>query len=215
MTTLLTMDAIGPADRARVGGKAWALAALHRRGVSVPPAVVVPVDALEQFLRDNGLWERAASRADPGLQADILRGRLDPELAGALRTGAARLGSQLVVRSSGVDEDGEADSFAGQYQTVLGVAPGDETESAILQCWASAWSERAVAYRTQRGIDGPPEMAVLIQPLVVPRCAGVMFTINPLTGSWREMTVEAAWGLPSSALRMRPRHWSICRTAAK
>jgi pyruvate,water dikinase len=173
------------------------------------------VGAYRQYLKAGGLWARAESGGDPQLEADILGGTLDPVLAGALRTAVAGLGSQLVVRSSGVEEDGERESFAGQYDTVLGVAPGDETEAAVLRCWASAWSARAVAYRGRQESSMVPAMAVLIQPLVVPRCAGVMFTINPLTGSWREMTIEAAWGhgeavvsgavVPDSYVVRRPR----------
>ena len=194
MDTLRQMAEIGPEDQAQVGRKAWTLAELRRRGVPVPPGVVVPASAYQSFMERHRLWKRAAAGGDGQLQADIMAGSLTPELAGALRTEAARLGSLLVVRSSGVEEDGDRDSFAGQYETVLGVAPGDETEAALLRCWASAWSPRAVAYRAARGSSAVPRMAVLIQPLVRPRCAGVMFTINPLTGSWREMTVEAAWG---------------------
>jgi pyruvate,water dikinase len=194
------MAELGPATRTEVGSKAWTLAELGRHGVPVPPGVVVPVDAYLQFMESNRLTKRAAAGGDERLAEDILRGTLSPELAGALRVEAARLGSRLVVRSSGVEEDGGLESYAGQYDTVLGVAPGDETEAAVLRCWASAWSQRAMAYRVDRGEVRPPRMAVLIQPLIVPRCAGVMFTINPLTGSWREMTVEAAWGQGDSVV---------------
>lgn len=189
---LLRLDQISPRDRARVGGKALGLARLARAGLPVPGAVVVPVEVFQRFLRDNGLWERAL-RGDPDLHAAIPEGRLDPAFAGTLRTAAAHLGRRLAVRSSGVDEDGEKNSFAGQYETILGVSPGDDTERALLACWASAYSPQVIAYR-----DGPPPpggMAVVIQQMVAARCAGVMFTINPLNGSWREMTVEAAWGL--------------------
>ncbi|MFT4979764.1 MAG: pyruvate,water dikinase, partial [Myxococcota bacterium] len=189
---LLRLDQISSRDRDRVGGKAVGLARLDRAGLPVPPAIVVPVAVFTRFLRDNGLWERAL-QGDPTLHQDIPGGRLDPAFAGALRTETARLGPRLAVRSSGVDEDGEKSSFAGQYDTHLGVAPGDATEAALLSCWASAYSPQVIAYR-----DGPPPpggMAVVVQSMVSARCAGVMFTINPLSGSWREMTVEAAWGL--------------------
>jgi len=189
---LLRLDQIGPRDRERVGGKALGLARLARAGLPVPSALVVPVAVFRDFLRSNGLWERAL-RGDPTLHDDIPRGHLPPGIAGQLRTAVAHLGRRLAVRSSGVDEDSVTASFAGQYDTHLGVAPGDATEKALLACWASAYSPQVIAYR-----DGPPPpggMAVVIQSMVDARCAGVMFTINPLNGSWREMTVEAAWGL--------------------
>jgi len=215
MTNLLTMDAIGPRDRPRVGGKAWALAQLRRRGVPVPEGVVVPVEAYRSFLELNQLDGRAAAGGDSQLAADILNGRVDPRLIKALERATVKLGGALAVRSSGVEEDGGKDSFAGQYQTVLDVSPGEAVVAALLQCWSSAYSDRAMAYRAQRTRDVLPAMAVLIQPMVHPRCAGVMFTINPLTGTWREMTVEAVWGpgeavvsgevVPDSYVVRRPR----------
>jgi phosphohistidine swiveling domain-containing protein len=188
------MGSIGDGDRSRVGAKAWALARLHRSGVSVPSGVVIPVEGLQEFLESNGWSERARSGGDPSLQRDIRAANLSTDLRTAVQAAVAQYGEQLVVRSSGVDEDGPVDSFAGQLDSVLGVAPGAQLEAAILRCWASAWGERAQAYRARRGHAGPLSMAVLIQPVVHPRCAGVMFTVNPHTGSWREMSVEAAWG---------------------
>ncbi|MCK6505861.1 hypothetical protein L6R53_21150, partial [Myxococcota bacterium] len=117
-----------------------------------------------------------------------------------LRDAAARLGPPndllLAVRSSAVDEDQGGASFAGQYLTLLGVRPGPGLDDAVLRCWASAWSPAAAAYRRARGRKGiaAAPMAVVVQRLVQPRCAGVMFTVNPATGSWRELVVEAAWG---------------------
>ena len=191
--SLLRLDQIGPRDRGRVGGKAVGLARLARAGLPVPPTLVVPVEVTQRFLKSNSLWGDAA-RGAPGIAQRILEGELDPDFAGELRAEAARLGELLAVRSSGVDEDGAAASYAGQYESFLGVSPGDATEHALKACWASAYAERVMAYR-----DGQPPtpggMAVVIQALIDARCAGVMFTINPLNGSWREMTVEAAWGL--------------------
>ena len=190
---LLTFDEAGARGRAEVGGKAAWLARLAAAGLPVPPGLVVPVEVFRDFLERNGLWD-AARRGDPGLDAAILAGRLDPAFAGRLRTEAARLGDRLAVRSSAVDEDERESSFAGQYETVLGVSPGDETEAALLRCWASAYGQRARAYRKGEVIS-PAGMAVIVQRLVDARCAGVLFTVNPVDGSWREMTIEAAWGL--------------------
>lgn len=195
---LLPFDKIGPRERERVGGKALGLARMCAAGLPVPPGFVVPVEFLRAFLEDNGLWERAR-RGEPGLDEAILSGRLDPSFAGELRHAAAELGDRLAVRSSAIDEDGEQASFAGQYASVLGVTPGDETEAALLACWASAYGARVRSYR--RGEAGDPAgMAVIVQRVVRARCSGVMFTINPLNGSWREMTVEAAWGMGESVV---------------
>ncbi len=190
---LLPIAELSAQDRERVGGKALGLWRLCAAGLPVPPGFVVPVEVFRDFLEQNRLLD-AARRGDPELDAAIRAGRLDPGFAGELRRAAAQLGERLAVRSSAVDEDGARSSFAGQYESVLGVAPGDETERALLACWASAYGPRVRAYR-----QGPPStpacMAVIVQRVVSARASGVLFTINPLNGSWREMTVEAAWGM--------------------
>lgn len=190
---LLPFDQLSPRERDRVGGKALGLARLVERGLPVPPGFVVPVEVFRAFLEQNGLWD-AARRGDPGLEQAVLAGRLDPGFAGELRRAAAVLGERLAVRSSAVDEDGAQASFAGQYESVLGVSPGDETEAALLRCWASAFGPRVRAYRA--GASGAPAgMAVIVQRVIRAKTSGVLFTVNPHTGSWREMTVEAAWGM--------------------
>ena len=198
---LLTFNEAGARGRAEVGGKAAWLARLASAGLPVPPGLVIPVEVFRSFLERNGLWD-AARRGDAGLDEAILAGTLDPDFAGRLRAAAARLGDRLAVRSSAVDEDERDVSFAGQYETVLGVSPGDETEAALLRCWASAYGPRARAYRKGEVIS-PAGMAVIVQRLVDARCAGVMFTVNPVDGSWREMTIEAAWGLGEAVVSGR------------
>lgn len=198
---LLSFDEVSARGRADVGGKAAWLARLASAGLPVPPGFVIPVEVFRSFLEQNGLVD-AARRGDAGVDEAILRGRLDPVFAGQLRTAAARLGDRLAVRSSAVDEDDRDASFAGQYETVLGVSPGDETEAALLACWASAYGPRALAYRRGEAIP-LAGMAVIVQRLVQARCAGVLFTVNPVNGSWREMTVEAAWGLGEAVVSGR------------
>jgi len=193
VTPLISLDEPAAQNPSIVGGKAAVLSRLLDAGLVVLPGIVVPAHSLDDFLAEKG-WTERADHGDPTLSDDIRASRLGPKLAGALRSAAAELGDRVVVRSSGLDEDGETASWAGQFETVIGVQPGDETESAILACWASAFSARAAVYQDHHGEMGRVRLAVLIQMLAEPRCAGVMFTVNPLTGSWREMTVEAAWG---------------------
>jgi pyruvate,water dikinase len=198
------------ADRRRTGGKAAALAALASRGVPVPPGVVVPPEAMEAVLRKAGLLE-AARAGDPAVAEALRSAPLPRGLGRALDQAARRLGGALAVRSSGVGEDGAEASHAGQYDTVLGVTGADALRDAVRQCWASAFATRALAYRG-RG-TGLPRMAVLVQRMVDPVCAGVLFTINPASGSWREMTVEAAWGLGDAVVSgaVVPDHYRVKR----
>ena len=151
----------------RVGGKAAALARLKAAGVPVLRGLIIPVEVFDGFLADQVQNVARADRSDR-----IRSGTLPPDLAGDLRAQVAKLGDRVVVRSSGLDEDGAESSWAGQFETVIGVRPGDETEAAILECWASAFNERAVAYQARKGGTLRPRMAVLIQPVVEPRCAG-------------------------------------------
>ncbi len=166
--------ATAPAER--IGGKAGALRRLLDRGLPVPESWVLPVDALDTVLAANNL------RPD------------DPDIAARLRVATIPFpllapAPVMAVRSSALGEDGKEHSFAGQYASVLGVLPSGLAD-AVRAVWASA-----AGAQSYRGSSRIASMAVLVQSMVDARCAGVMFTIDPVSGSWREMVVEAAWGL--------------------
>ncbi len=214
---LVALEDVTPEDGRRVGGKVLPLARLAADGLPVPGAVIVPVEAFEAALDEAGLLPlaRTVAREGESAAAEALRAgleglRVPAALAGALRRAVERLGGVVAVRSSGIDEDGRTRSFAGQHRTVLGVGPTEVAE-AVRQCWASLYSPRALAYRGGRG-PAPGALAVLVQRLVDPRVSGVLFTINPMTGSWREMTVEAVWGLAEGLVagQVTP-HWYLVR----
>jgi phosphohistidine swiveling domain-containing protein len=213
---LLSLSEIHSTDRAQVGGKALHLAALRRARLPVPDAVVIPVAALEAFLRAHGLWHDAQQlRTKPRkVAAAALRSAIKaaPLSSKALRKWVVRLGGHVAVRSSSVAEDGVTKSFAGQHDTVLGVGQ-DGVEAAVKTCWASLYSDAALAYRKQ---GPPPEMAVVVQRLVDPVVSGVLFTVNPMNGSWREMVAEATWGLGEGLVsgQVAP-HWFLVRRPRK
>jgi pyruvate,water dikinase len=203
---------------AAIGGKARQLARLSAAGLPVPPSAVVLPDDFARALRAAGLYERAEAvargEADEGL-CDAVRALSPTEAQRARWVRAARaLGDRLAVRSSGLDEDGAEHSFAGQHETFLGVAP-HEVPDKIVACWASLYAPRALAYRRGRG-PAPGALAVLVQQQLAPESAGVMFTINPLNGSWREMVVEAVWGLGEGLVsgQITP-HWFLVRRPRK
>jgi pyruvate, water dikinase len=104
------------------------------------------------------------------------------------------IGGPLAVRSSAVDEDGADASFAGQHLTLLNVPSADELTPALRQIWWSANSDSAITYRKRVGLFTRPSVAVVVQRLLDPETAGVMFTQNPVTGADERM-VEASWGL--------------------
>ncbi|MFK7928567.1 MAG: PEP/pyruvate-binding domain-containing protein [Myxococcota bacterium] len=215
-SAILSLSQVRPTDRSRVGGKVLPLARLAADGLPVPPAVVLTTDVLLAVLRDQDLLADAelASGGDAAACARLhssLRSASVPDaLLDELRGLPSRLGGPVAVRSSGVAEDGEEQSFAGQHHTSLGIG-ADGMLDAVRQCWASLYAPGALAYRGGAGPD-VAGMAVLVQRLIDPHVAGVLFTINPVNGSWREMTVEAVWGLAEGLVsgQVSP-HWFVVR----
>ena len=155
---------IGLADAPEVGGKAASLGSLLAEGARVPDGVVLP----------------------PGFGASSSEARRT-----ALADAAAELGAgPFAVRSSGVSEDGAVHSFAGMYETVLDVAPGD-LSAAVDRCLASARADRVVDYDPGDGVV----MAVIVQRMVRPVAAGVALTADPVTGDRQTSVVTAVRGL--------------------
>jgi pyruvate,water dikinase len=188
-------------ERREIGGKAAALAALQTvrgpGGVApeVPRWIVLSTRVFETFagpvLAQTGdtASRRAAVRAieqPPEVTMALMRCLCE-----------AGLGRTVAVRSSAAAEDGADASFAGQYESVLGVpleADGAALWDAIRRVWASTLSEHAAAYDEAHGGAGP-SMAVLIQDMVEPVASGVAFDADPVTGARDTVVVSAVWGL--------------------
>jgi pyruvate,water dikinase len=103
------------------------------------------------------------------------------------------------VRSSAVDEDSITASFAGQHETYLNIVGADAIMQAVIRCWDSARSERALEYRRQQGLSVErPQIAVLVQQLVAADVAAVVFSANPITSNRDEVMINASWGLGES-----------------
>lgn len=186
---LVDLGDLAPADAAWAGRKAAVLGGLARAGFTVPEGVVLTVDAFEAFRVANRLAADAAPE-------DVAAASLPDGVADALRTAVDRFGgAPLAVRSSAVAEDLPDASFAGQYETVLGVSGPDAVIEAVRRCWTSAFSKRVAAYRATRGDGDPPGMAVLIQRLVAAEAAGVAFTADPVSGDREAVIVSSVRGL--------------------
>lgn len=186
---LAAFDDAAALDPALVGRKAANLARLAAAGLPVPLGVVVTAEACGRILDACGLGpdptpEQVAACPVPGDLRDQLERALAP-------FGEA----PLAVRSSGLAEDLAGASYAGQYETVLGVRGADAVADALRICLASAFSGRVTAYRaTTREASAAP-MAVLVQRLIDADAAGVAFTANPSTGDRDEVHVSAVRGL--------------------
>ena len=120
------------------------------------------------------------------------------DLAAAITGPLARLGEQdaYAVRSSATAEDSPAASFAGQHDTYLNIVGPAAILEHISRCWASLFTERAVIYRLRNGLDHRKvQMAVVVQQMVFPQAAGILFTADPVTGNRKVVSVEASFGL--------------------
>jgi pyruvate,water dikinase len=153
---------------------------------------------------------------------------LPPWLADAVAAAHARLtertgrGAALLVavRSSAVSEDGHAASFAGQYETYLGVSGVDDVLLHIRRCWSSGFSAHALSYRRRFGGPSPVrvhDLAVGVLELVDARSAGVAFTLDPVTGDRSVLVVEGNWGLGESVVSglVTPDHWTVDRASGR
>lgn len=194
-TTALVLPLADPAaDLDSVGGKGASLARLAAAGLPVPDGFHLTTHAYRRFV--EGIEARigeALRGDDPAavIAAEFARRDVPPEIAAAIR--AALPPGPVAVRSSATAEDLPDLSFAGQHDTFLDVA-GDDVLDAVKRCWASLWTERAIAYRARNGITDVA-LAVVVQKVVPADAAGVLFTANPVTGARDESVVNAAPGL--------------------
>lgn len=189
MDGVIRLEESAALDPAVVGAKAATLAQLRRAGLPVLDGVVVSAGSVTRLL--SRILRSSEAQED---RVKAIEGAVfDEGLAEQIHRHTSGFSGPFAVRSSGLQEDGAAASWAGQFESVIGVEAGPALERAVLRCIASMYTERSVTYRAHHQAPDPA-LAVLIQPIVEPVCAGVMFTVNPLTGSWREMTVEAGWG---------------------
>jgi phosphoenolpyruvate synthase/pyruvate phosphate dikinase len=199
----------GVADTALVGGKAMGLQRLMDASLPCPPAFCVTTAALDGYLDERGLRERLGAliaalpdeRAQRELRSIAFEEELPGDLVAGLDEAIERLGARLpgvelvAVRSSAADEDSGSHSFAGLHETQLGVRLTG-VGAAVRKCWASLWSEAAIAYRRENGLPvAETTMAVVVQALVPAKASAVVFTANPLTGDPGEVLVHATCGL--------------------
>ncbi|GAA1762818.1 rifamycin-inactivating phosphotransferase [Luedemannella helvata] len=207
------LDEVDAARVALVGGKGAHLGELSRMtDVRVPAGFCVTTDAFRRVMAEApGLDDevRQLSRLEPDdreaistLSARIRRTiegiPVPGDLAAAITGAHARLGAEgaYAVRSSATAEDLPAASFAGQQDTYLNVAGPAAILHHVSRCWASLFTERAVTYRRRNGIDDRAvRMAVVVQRMVFPRAAGVLFTADPVTGNRKVTSIEASPGL--------------------
>jgi len=164
-----------------VGGKAYGLSRLQAMGLAVPAAFVVCHASAEDFPADLH-----SSYRNQG-------------------------GGSVAVRSSALGEDGSEASFAGQYETVLNVQGEDALERAIAQCVESAGSERAANYQREKLGESISTMNVVVQRMIDARCAGVVFTADPVSARRDILVIDAVEGLGEALVsgEATPDHFEV------
>jgi pyruvate,water dikinase len=220
------------------------LGQLASTGWRVPDGYVVTAGALEGWLPGpaRAALERlfnAPVRPDHGdhahlawlaeharqlIEGEPLPARLEDAVAVAHARLEERTGRgaalRVAVRSSAVREDGASASFAGQYATYLGMSGIAEVLAHIRKCWASGYSAHALAYRRRFGGAGPlraHDLAVGVLELVDARSAGVVFTLDPVSGERGRLIVEANWGFGESVVsgQVTPDYWAVERGSGR
>jgi phosphoenolpyruvate synthase/pyruvate phosphate dikinase len=176
-------------DEAIFGAKATGLGQAARAGLPIPPGIALAGE----------LTEAVAAGQDSAI--------------GEVMQAARFLTGPLAVRSSAVGEDSASASFAGQHLTLLNVPSSADLSAAIRQIWWSANSDSVITYRKRVGLFDRPSVGVVVQALLNPEVAGVMFTQNPVNGA-DERVIEASWGLGEAvvAARVIPDHFRLDRS---
>ena len=210
---VLDFQEIDQTQVAIAGGKGAQLGELSRiEGVRVPAGFCLTTDAFQRIMAEApSIDERldrlsclepddreAVSTVSGAIRETIEATAIPEELAAAIEHSLAPLGSQaaFAVRSSATAEDLPTASFAGQHDTYLNVVGPAALLHHVRRCWASLFTERAVTYRLRNGVDNRKvRMAVVVQQMVFPQAAGVLFTADPITGNRKVAAVEASFGL--------------------
>jgi pyruvate,water dikinase len=206
-----------------VGGKNANLGEMVGAGIRVPPGFAVSSQAFQFHMDNTGLWEmvtgslkdvspddiKAISGAGHSIRQSILSTPMPEDTKEEIlaayhalcdKVGIANL--PVAVRSSATAEDLDEASFAGQQDSYLWIWGEREVIGATHKCWASLFTDRAITYRMRAGF--PHEKVLIsvgIQKMVNSRAAGVMFTLDPVTGDKSKITIDANWGFGESIVQ--------------
>ena len=230
-TTKLTLPFgdVGRAALPVVGGKAANLGELVRAGLPVPPGFCVTTAAYDLVAQGAGLGPilDALAKTPPddtprlaelaaAARTGLLEARVPDAAAQSITAAYQELGNgtsvPAAVRSSATAEDLPYASFAGQQDTYLNVVGEGSVLEAVRSCWASLWTDRAVAYRASNGIDHRgARLAVVVQQMVESTVSGILFTANPLTGRRRQAVIDASPGLGEAVVSgaVNPDHFVV------
>ncbi len=221
-------------DRKRIGGKGFALATMSKQGFNIPDTLCVTSDLYDEYVTRTGLRERILlelHRKDfqemrweeiwdcaTRIRNMFLRIPIPSEIEANFRETIASQfsGKSVVVRSSAPDEDTATSSFAGLHESYLNIRGTDAIVEHVRKVWASLWSDAALLYRQELGLDvEKSSMAVVIQEIVVGDRSGVVFSENPNDRS--QGVIESVYGLNQGLVdgAVEPDRWIVDRIKRK
>ena len=230
MNWIVSAENINQADRSRVGGKGYALALLAKGGFAVSKTLCVTSETYQEYVSRTGLRERIMLELNRKAFKDMrweeiwdcatrirnmfLRKSIPQEISAELKEAirAAFKGKAVVVRSSSPEEDNAASSFAGLHESYVNIRGTDAILEHISKVWASLWSDAALLYRQEIGLDVKKSaMAVVIQEIVVGDKSGVAFSKNPNDAS--QGVIESVYGLNQGLVdgAVEPDRWILDR----
>ena len=232
-TLVVDLTEVNRANVPLVGGKGANLGEMLHADLPVPPGFVLTVAAYERMRETSGVGPRidallrtvnvddtaALQRVSAQLREAILAVPLPKELETAVGHAYARLAEStpgvsdplVAVRSSATSEDTAEYSFAGMFESILGVCGREALADAIRRCWASTFGARVLYYRISRGMPAEMPVAVVVQRMIPSLKSGVMFTADPATGESGHVVIEAAWGLGEVVVggQVTPDHYVV------
>jgi len=248
MPFILEPKDLSKKDVKQVGGKAANLAELINAGFPVPEAFFITVEAYEKFLEHNELRQKimdiikksdysdvkSLNEISENIKKLILEGEIPAEIRDPIISAYRRLygGPEIdidfikplekpfvSIRSSGVMEDIEKASSAGQYETFLNVKSENNVIENIKKCWASLYTSRVIYYRYKHNQPQETSIGVIVQKMVNSEKSGVVFTVdptNPVKGS-DKIVIEGCWGLGETIVqgKVEPDRYMVDKNTGK
>ncbi len=211
---LIHLDEIYDGDLNLIGMKAKNLGILVQNNINVPRGIVISTDAYDLFIKENHLEEliqktlkemeseniESIRTCSTKIRNAILEAQLPDKVRSEIKSQSALIDSfPLAIRSSASAEDLPTASFAGQYDSYLNIKGNDNVLYHIKRCYSSLWTMRAISYRIRNHISHLNiKIAVIIQKLIPAKCAGILFTSNPINPNESQLIIESNFGLGES-----------------
>jgi len=238
---ILWFEELGKNDIPLVGGKNANLGEMLNAKIPVPPGFAITAHAYKLFITKTGIaekiykiikdtvkdpnnpaeYEEASKKIRKIIEATKMPIEIATEIQGAYKTLGQKTKQTnlfVAVRSSATAEDLPDASFAGQQETYLNVRGAKELLEKTVKCWSSLFTPRAIFYRTEKGFKHENVLiSVGVQKMVNSKSAGVIFTINPVTGQQDQIIIEGNWGLGEAVVSgaVTPDHYEVDKNTLK